>query len=378
MKKFLTAHFNLMRNSKFFLVFLSSIFYILYSAPVALAATLYFYPQNLDVFQGENVVLEVRLNTDGETINALEVEGGLAGENMTIDSADTSNSLVRIFIEPARTDGKKFRFIGGAPGGFNGVGIIGRLNLTALATGNNAISFNEPVKIFTNSEKATQSAVKFLGATFNVIDKPEGYIELSSRTHAKQNAWHNAKEVNIHWDLAPGAEYSYLVSLDQTAVPDEIADKPAGDKLWLGDIALNDLTDGIYYFTVKEIGSHIVSRYSIFQDVTPPEWVSITLNKGTPETENKSYVSFLAKDSTSGIDYYEIKIDDGIFEQVPPPNYIVNKTDFRRIVIKAYDRAGNTVEQSIETKGGNYSVWIGSAFVILIIFSIFIIRFRKI
>ncbi len=358
-------------------VFLLATYYILNTAPVALAATLYFFPQNIEVFEGENVIVEVRLNTDGETINAVEVEGGLANENMTIDSADTSNSLVRIFIEPAQTDGKQFRFIGGTPGGFDGAGIIGRLNLTASAIGDNIISFNESAKVFANSEKAIQSVVKLLGANFRVIEKPKDYIELSSRTHPKQNIWYNAKEINVHWDLAPGTEYSYLVSPDQTAVPDDVPDKPEGEKLWLGDIALSGLTDGIYYFTVKKIGSYTVSRYSIFQDITSPEWVSVALKRGTLETNGKDFISFLAKDSTSGIAYYEIQVDGGAFERISPPNYILTKSDYRRVVVRAYDKAGNSVEESIETKKGDYSIWIGAAFVVFVVGLMFVTSQRR-
>ena len=351
--------------------------FCIFAAKTASAATLYFYPQNLEIFEGESAVIEVRLNTEGEAINALEINGSLKNDSLSITSVDTSNSLIQIFIEAPQTDGKKFHFVGGAPGGFNGAGIVGRLNLTASSVGTANLSFNQPTKFLTNTEEGKELSVKLLLSELEVVKKPKDYIKLTSRTHPVQTNWYNAKEVNIHWDLEPGAEYSYLVSQDQTAVSDDTPDTPEGEKLWLGDIALQGLSDGIYYFSVKKIGSQTVSRYSIFQDSTPPEWVSVALNSGTPETNGKQYISFLAKDITSGIDHYEVKIDGGDFERVSPPNYIVNNPDFERIIIRAYDKAGNMIEESVETRGGDYSIWIGALFVVLVIILMFVISQRR-
>lgn len=353
---------------------ISYIFVLSYEAN---AATLYFYPQNLDLFEGESAVVEVRLNTEGETMNALELNGKLSNNNLSITSIDASNSLVQIFIETPQTDGVNFHLVGGTPGGFSGDGIIGRLNLKTVKAGNSTLSFAQPIKLLANTVGGKELNVKSLQSNLSVNFKPKDYIELSSRTHSEPLKWYNSKEVNIHWNLEPAAEYSYLVSQDQTIIPDDTPDKPEGDKLWLGDIALTNLSDGIYYFSVKKMGSNTVSRYSIFQDATPPEWISVTLNEGTPETDGKQYVSFLAKDITSGIDHYEVKVDDGSFERASPPNYIITKPDYERIVFKAYDRAGNSIEESIETKGRDHSMWIGAIFVVLVIGLMFVISQRR-
>ena len=371
------------RNSKKIISHFSLSFYILifafyvFAAKAADAATLYFYPQNLEIFDGENAIVEVRLNTEGEIINALELNGKFSNNNLSITSVDTSSSLLQILVESPQTDGTNFHLVGGTPGGFNGEGIVGRLNIKAVKTGSSILSFTEPVKLLANTENAKELTAKSLQSNLSVILKPKDYIKLSSRTHPEPLMWYNAKEVNIHWDLEPGAEYSYLVSQDQTAVPDETPDRPKGDRLWLGDIALGGLEDGIYYFSVKKIGSTTISRYSIFQDSTPPKWVNVALNPGTPETNGKQYVSFLAKDTTSGIDRYEMKVDDGNFEKVSPPNFIINNPDFQRIIVRAYDEAGNMVEESIETKGGDYSAWIGAAFVVFMMILMFIISQRR-
>lgn len=365
-------------NPKFFLVFLYPIFFLalFYSTQAASAASLYFYPQTIDTFQGESTVVEVRLNTEGETVNALELNGE-ASEGISINSIDTSNSLVQIFVEAPKIENKTFRFVGGIPKGFNGSGVVGRLTITPTRVGSGEINFKQ-VKVLANDESATEIPTKTLSSTINTAVKPQDYIKISSITNPTQNNWYNSKDVNIHWDLQPGAQYSYLVSQDQNAVPDNVADKPAGTMLWQGDISLGGLSDGIYYISVKKLGSETVSRYSILKDSTLPEWVNVKLNKGIAETNGQAYLSFLAKDATSGIDRYEIKVDDGEFKQVPPPNYVIENPDYKRIVIRAYDKAGNVVEESIETKAGDYSSLIVAVFVILVMSTMLLISRKRI
>jgi len=341
------------------------------------AATLYFYPQNIDVFQGENVVLEVRLDTEGETVNAIEAVGEILGSGISIGSIDTSNSLLQILLENPEAGGNTFRFIGGVPKGFNGQGIIGRLNLTLNQTGTKRIVFSDSSRVLENSDTGMELSLKKLESLITVSVKPKDYIELSSRTHPVKNQWYSAREVNIHWELEPGAKYSYLVSQEPVTEPDDVADMPTGDKIWQGDIALQDLADGIYYFSVKKVSSTTVSRYPIFQDATLPEWTSVMLNQGTVESDGKPFVTFLAKDVTSGIDYYEIQVDSDEFQRVNPPNFVIEKPDYKRVVVRAYDKAGNVIEESIETKGGDYSLWIGAIFVILVMIVMFFISQRK-
>jgi hypothetical protein len=341
------------------------------------AASLYFYPQNIDVFQGENVVLEVRLDTEGETVNAIEAIGKIIGNGAIIASIDTSNSLLQILLENPEASGDTFRFIGGVPGGFNGQGIIGRINLTLNQTGVKRVVFDESSRVLENSETGMELLLKKSESVLNVSFKPADYIELSSRTHPIKNKWYSAREVNIHWTLEEGVKYSYLVSQEPITEPDNLADMPTGDKPWQGDIALQDLADGIYYFSLKKVGSTTVSRYPIFQDATPPKWTSVLFNKGTVESDGKPFITFLAEDQTSGIDYYEVQVDSDEFQRVNPPNFVIEKPDFKRAVVRAYDKAGNVIEESVETKGGDYSIWIGAIFVILVMFVMFFISQRK-
>jgi len=123
---------------------LSYIFVLSYDA---YAARLYFFPQNISVSEGDSFLVEVRLDTEGESVNAIDIEGSVGAG--IIESINTSNSLIQLFVESTRTGDNSFRFAGGTPGGFKGDGIIGRLNVRATETGTTNINFDKSAKILT-------------------------------------------------------------------------------------------------------------------------------------------------------------------------------------------------------------------------------------
>jgi len=202
-------------------------------------------------------------------------------------------------------------------------------------------------------------------ASAKVAEKSDRYIEITSRSHPNQNAWYNEENLHLRWDLEDGVEYSYLVSLEPVAVPDNNPNKPTGQLLWLGDVNIEGLTQGIYYFTLKRVGESEISRYRAQIDTTPPEWIAVETNAGVPETNKQDFVTFLARDELSGISKYEVAVDGGEPKGILPP-YIL-PTDYSKVVITAYDKAGNTVSHTIlgETGKKEFGVYIIVALIII-------------
>lgn len=333
------------------------------TAPSAHAARLYFYPQAIDVVEGETFVLEVRVDTQGELINALEIEGKVTSG--VIESVDTANSLVEIFIESSLTDDNTFKFSGGTPGGFTGDGIIGRLTIKPEATGGVNISFGDSLNLLTGTGNNVEAPITTLEANAVVEEKTDRHIDITSRSHPNQNTWYNKGDLQLHWDLEDRTEYSYLVSLDSTAIPDNNSNKPTGQLMWLGDVTIEGLTNGIYYFTLKRVGESEISRYRAQIDTTPPSWIAIEVNEGVPETRRQAFATFLARDELSGISRYEVTIDDNPPETVLAP-YIL-PIHYSRIVITAYDKAGNTVSHTIigETGKKEISIYVVVALIVI-------------
>ncbi len=337
---------------------------------VAKAATLYLYPSDLQIVKGESAVFDIRLNTEGQPMNTVNIMGASNNGNAVVAQANPSNSVLQIFVEQPKVTNGGFSFVGGVPNGFTGDGVIGQIIVDGASVGTSDISFSTSSFVLANSGEGQVLPLKYGGATVSVVGVPSDYIQITSRTNPDQSKWYPSKDVNIHWDLEKGAQYSYTVSQDPTAVPDNVPDRPSGTLIWMGDISLSGLNDGIYYFTVKNIASSTVSRYRIMKDATPPDWVEARVDKGTTETGGKSFVSFLAKDSTSGIDHYDIQVDGGDFTEVTSP-YILQEGSYRNIVLRAYDKAGNMSEDTLVnvSQSGTsspFSLWAVFAVVVLV------------
>jgi len=327
---------------KLLFVGISVLLFVAISVPQAYGAQLYFYPQNIESFEGETFVVEIRLNTEDKTVNALDISGSI--DNGIIEAISTDSSLVQIFINSSYTE-TTFRIAGGTPGGFSGNDVLARLNVHATELGRINIAFDESANILAGTGESLASPIKFLTAAANIKVPSENQIVITSRSHSNQNEWYNKDNLNLHWTLEEGVQYSYLVSRDSSASPDNSPNRPEGTLQWQGDINIEGLDNGIYYFTLKRVGESEISRYRAMIDTTPPEWIAVELSDGVPETMYKDFVTFIAKDNLSGISHYNVRVDDNPVEVIEPP-YILPK-NYGKITITAYDNAGNLVEKTV-------------------------------
>ncbi len=313
--------------------------------PSAYAVTAYFFPQGVELSPEETAILEIRIDTEGETLNAIELSGAVSSNIAEIIGLDTSNSLIKIFVEQSLTGEQSFKVVGGTPNGFNGNDVVGRLTVRAKTAGQTSLVFEGTPRAVLNTAGGAETPVKAASATISIREKgaEANYIPLTSQSHPNQDLWYNSGELSLHWDLEPNIEYSYLVSLDAAAVPDDAADRPEGDLIWMGDISVSGLQNGVYYFTVKKVGADEVSRYRAMIDTVSPNWVDAQLDLGTETTGERPFLSFLAEDSLSGVDRYEVQIDDQKMERAESP-YIL-PYQYKKIILVAYDRAGNSVER---------------------------------
>ncbi|KPJ56951.1 hypothetical protein AMJ49_03500 [Parcubacteria bacterium DG_74_2] len=185
--------------------------------------------------------------------------------------------------------------------------------------------------------------LNFLKGNYEIIEKPENLSKISSRTHPDQNKWYKENTLNLQWDLIEGAEYSFILSKDALAQPDEILDEPRGE------VEYKNLEDGIYYFHLrqaeKEEGQELKwglkTTFRTMIDGTIPEEFELQ----TTEIEGKNYLVFATVDKTSGIEYYRIletrdKQQEN-WEIGESPYLLKDQTLKSKILVKAVDKAGN-------------------------------------
>jgi len=322
-----------------------------------MAATLYLIPQSQTVYQGDSFIAEIRLDTENKEINTVKVDLKFPSNLLEVVDINKGGSILTLWPqEPAVSNGE-LSFIGGVPGGFKGDGIIGKIIFQGKEISKPKVNFEETCRVLLNDGKGTADSLSFLGASYEIIKKSEFLPEISSNSHPDQNKWFKSNTLHFHWDLIEGVQYSYLLSQDPLAEPDDIPDKPKGELIWMGDMEYKGLEDGIYYFFLRECAelrerSQTVN-YRAMIDTTPPEEFSLEIGQEPALFEGKYFLSFATTDKTSGIDYYEIKEGKGGFKKAQSPYLIKDQSLTKKIIVRVYDKAGNetTVEYlSLEAK----------------------------
>jgi len=323
---------------------LFSISYILIPL-LARAATLYLLPQSQTVYRGDSFIVEIRLDTGDEEINALEATLNFPANLLEVIDFSQGGSILNLWLkEPSIINGR-ISFIGGRAGGFKGEGLILKINFRGKEIGKAEISFKEDSKVLLNDGKGTPAKLSFLEGNYQIISRPEKLPVIFSRSHPDQNKWYKPNTLHLHWDLVGGTEYSFLLSKDPLVEPDEIPDRPEGELVWMGDMEYPDLEDGIYYFHLKQkLPAEDWSEKVTFRamiDITPPEEFKPEIGQDLMVSEGKYFLSFFTTDKTSGLNYFEVKEGRRDFKRTESPYLLEDQSLRSKISVKAVDRAGN-------------------------------------
>ena len=346
------------KAQKITIFLLLSTFYFLISNSV-LATVLYFSPQSQTIYQGDSFIVEVRINTEGEEINALEL--GLTFPSNLLEVVDFSkgNSILQLFAEEPKIQQGEISFVGGIPKGFNGDGLLGKINFLAKEIGKAEVSFKEDSKVLYG--QGLLASLTFLEGNYEIIKKSEEIPVITSESHPDQNKWYKDTLLQLHWDPEEGAEYSWILSKSPLDTPDEIPDKPLpkeGIAFWMGamEYDLKGEGDGIYYFSLRQklLGKDWqkeVSRFRAMIDATSPEEFKPEIGKAPAVFEGKYFLSFVTQDRMSGVAHYEVAelrrtLLGGTEEKkewkVGESPYLLEDQSLRSVIkVKAVDKAGN-------------------------------------
>ena len=319
---------------------------------VAQGASLYLMPQFQTVYQDDSFIVEVWIDSEGEEINAVDVGLTFPADLLEANDFSKGNSILTIWAREPKIQNTEISFLGGVPEGFDGKGLLAKISFLGKETEKSRISFKENSKVLLNDGKATLAELSFLEGNYEIIEKPEGLPIISSRTHIDQNKWSDNNNFHIQWDLDEDTQYSYLLSYDPLAKPDEISDEPEGELIWMGDMKYKGLEDGIYYFFLRQktLGADWSQKisYRAMVDTTPPEEFSLKIGQESTVFEGKYFLNFSTADNTSGIEYYEVKEGKKDWEKAISPYLLKDQMLGKEIIVRAYDKAGNYREANIK------------------------------
>jgi len=161
---------------KITITILFSIFYFLFSATPTLAERVFFEPETATFKVNQIFEVSLFLNTEDESINALEGKIVFPINLLELREIRNGNSIVNFWIErPEKEQTGEIVFSGIIPGGYNARrGLIFSMIFMAKMEGTGFIGIKE-IKLLRNDEESTVLNVSILRLLFNVA----GQIPLS-------------------------------------------------------------------------------------------------------------------------------------------------------------------------------------------------------
>lgn len=340
----------------FFLIFL--IFYPHFSN----AAALYFLPEGGSYNLGTNFSVSIYVSSVNQPINAISGIIYFPKDKIEVVSLSKNDSILTFWVQEPQFSNSEgiisFEGIVMNPGFSGPKGKVLSITFKPKKTGSVALNFQSG-SVLANDGKGTEVLSDMKQANFEIKavtqEVPERTIfsevtdtlaapVIISPTHPDPNKWYALKNAKFSWDLVPEATaLRLIVGSNPNAIPTTIYTPPIKEK------EFTNLNDGIWYFSVQlrnNKGWGAISRFRFQIDTTKPDYFEINEIERIDLTEPKVGFIFDASDKLSGIDHYEIQIDNGnwqIWYGSEDKKYEtpILEPGKHMLIAKALDKAGN-------------------------------------
>ncbi|OCL26003.1 hypothetical protein U472_08220 [Orenia metallireducens] len=174
------------------------------------------------------------------------------------------------------------------------------------------------------------------------------------------------KEITVYKDTTPPSiedvvpAEGYISNNSVVEIRGQVIDQSPvwiytnGKAAWQNEAGFNNqliFVDGKYLITVKAVdmaGNIAEHTINVIVDTTAPEAFETIADPAGWTNNNQPIISFATTDATSGIDHYELAVDDGEFEEIVSPYQLPAQEDGEhQIRVKAIDKAGwETISQT--------------------------------
>ena len=295
--------------------------------------------------------VDVRLDSDGATVNALQATVHYDTSMLEFVSAQPDPSFVSLWTEPAHQVGPGvITMSGGKPNGAFLLDVpIAHLTFRPLKEGAAIVSIDTANSgVYQNDGDGTPTPLSVKSVTLALAGPLHVLAQPISLTHPQSTEWYAAKTFVATWTAFKGYEVTFQLSKDQLSNPDGAPDDN------VGTTSYPNLSDGTWYFSFRErlIGTPTwgpVSRRTVLVDATSPEPFDVTSTRNQPG--GVGLLSFTAHDATSGVVSYLVRITrkpwwnpwDAKVTTVHANGVLAlgDMSDIAEIDVTALDRAGN-------------------------------------
>lgn len=349
-------------------------------------------PSSSSFVEGSTFEIPIIIDTKGNNINGIDITVKFDKDKLSIVQPSGGNSIVGVWVEPPFYDNSKgvASYVGVIPGGITtSSGVVGTITFKAKSLGKALVSISNLSKVLLNDGLGTEAKVETGRGEYSIIQKPSAGVIVFSETHPFSGDWYNNNSPVLSWDKEPGVSgFSYVIDNKPNTIPDNTLDTE--DNI----VSFEDLDDGLWYFHIKSNKNGVwgqTGNYLLKIDTTPPADFKPEVNYLLASTVlvERTLISFLTTDNLSGIDYYEVGIIDKSQPTTISPVFVESESPFQaplnkdsnlHIIVRAFDKAGNVRESSIDVKSpifvGNFIknyIYYFLGFILLIIISLAIL-----
>ncbi len=346
---------------------------------------LFLSPSAATILEGSTIDIPVFINTEGNSINTVHLSVNFDPTKMIITSPSNANSIIGIYVDPptfSNTEGT-MELSGVIPNGITtGSGLITTITFKAISSGQASVAISDSSKVLANDGQGTEVKTQFGTGVYTIIPQSPGGPTVFSETHPFQDQWYNNNSPQVAWNKDPGVtDFSYNLDDKPFTVPDNDMDSTNTS------MAYENLSDGIWYFHIKEKKEGVwglTTNFTIRIDTSSPAAFKPEVSFLTSSSSRQVLVSFFTTDSLSGLDYYEVGIvpksgtnESPAFVQTSSPyQFSLQSSEDVRVIVRAFDRAGNSIDESVDVNSPSDIVtFFEQNFIIIILLLILLIDF---
>lgn len=370
------SRFNISITKIILSTFLSTV--LLTGLPgIVRAAVISISPASTKVSAGNIISLRVLVSTAGQAINNAEGIIHFPPDLLNVVSVSKSSSIFSLWIEDptfSNTDGT-VAFNGGAPNpGYTGSGgevlsvvfMAKKSGVASLVLSDSAVRANDGLgtNVLSGQTGASLSISSNETVPEAVPDKVDiktddqnmatectagPKLAINSPTN-KPDTWVASKNSSFDWSLPDGATaVQTSLSAKDNSTPSVSYVPPIDSK------DIQNTPDGVWYFNLRYKTDGCwsdIARYKLKIDAVGPTDLQAKVSAGN-DTDNQPKVSLSAKDNLSGVDHYDIFVDDNsdaihvLAKDLSGGQYVLNgiSTGQHNLKVKAFDLAGNASKE---------------------------------
>jgi len=320
------------------LILTGIIFLLGFKSGASASAGFYITPSSGTYYSGNTFTVRIYISST-EAINAVEANISYDSSKLSIVTCAPVNSTFEMSADsscPSLTLGTTGSYSGGGAQ-------VANVTFRANSTGTASVSVSGRTAMNGSAVATSGASSSYSIVQYNPIpDAPE----VISASHPDSESWYKEKTVELSWNKESYVTgFSYELDQVSDTDPDETNDSTGTGASLEAD------SDGVWYFHIRAKsagGWSDVAHYRLQIDSTKPEFTT------DPSFEDKGdlqpVITFEANDSGSGIDYYEIEIDEAeAIEAESPYKCDVLEAGEHKFILNVYDRAGNI--ESFELSG---------------------------